>query len=165
MPQRASSHSDRHHPHRLPENAYREVGRICVLTVCARPSRELTTPDVARVFTVACGRVAKRRHVRIHAYCIMPDHLHVAASVCREGGDLRLWARYMKREVARSLAASGMWQRSFWDRQIDECEDAVAAAMYILENPVRAGLCERVSEWRFSWSEWYEGCMGDDPNM
>ena len=103
--------------------------------------------------------------MRIHAYCIMPDHLHIAVSVQQEGGDLRLWARYAKREVARSLVAPGMWQRSFWDRRIDDGENPATVAMYALENPVRAGLCAGVAEWAFSWSEWHEWCGGDDPNV
>ena len=165
MARRSLVYPDRERPHRLPDEAYREVGRVFFLTMCVRTGISLRHPETAREVLRAFGRVALRRCVRIHAYCIMPDHLHIAVSVRERGGDLRSWVRYAKREAAAGLGLPRMWQRSFWDRRVDDGEEPAIVAMYALENPVRAALCERVEEWPYSWSEWYAQCGGGDPNL
>jgi REP element-mobilizing transposase RayT len=55
-----------------------------------------------------------------------------------------------------------MWQRSYWDRHARVDGDVQMMADYILEAPVRAGLCAQWWEWPFSWSRWHgqtRGCV------
>jgi hypothetical protein len=43
-----------------------------------------------------------------------------------------------------------LWQRSFWDHVIRSREKLDLVAGYVLESPVRAGLCQRVEDWPYA---------------
>jgi putative transposase len=50
-----------------------------------------------------------------------------------------------------------VWQREYFDRILRSAEDIRTKAEYICENPVRAGLVERVDDYPWIWREWVEG--------
>lgn len=135
------------------------------ITVCAADTVRLTEPEVFEALLRAMRRVGKQRSVRVHAYCVMPDHLHAVISAMGDGGDMGGWLRFAKRETARGLELPGMWLRSYWDRHARAENDLTAMVEYALANPVRKGLCERWSEWERSWSEWHADSPGPDPNV
>ena len=87
---------------------------------------------------------------RILGYCVMPDHLHLLA--LNINGSLLDMIRLLKGRTARALRAelsSTLWQRSFHDHMLRRNEDIHATLLYLLENPVRAGL---VSDWsQYPW--------------
>jgi len=142
---------------------YRLPGQAVFITWCARWSRSLASPDAAPEVIGVMGRLARKRDVQIHAYCVMPDHVHVVVSVAESGGDLQSWLRYAKRESAKALQAPGMWQRSYWDRHARNEQELEAMVNYTLENPVRRGLCPDWSDWPYSWSEWHPESRGTAP--
>ena len=156
---------DRRHPYRLPPEEYRVVDTPTMFTLCARRGVELAQPAAVSALVNAMRRVGLRRATRVHAYCVMPDHLHVVCSLVDSGKDLSKWAWYVKRESARALRAPGMWQRSYWDRYVRDDESLVRAVEYLLANPVRRGLAEPWCEWPYSWCEWYPETRGPDPNQ
>jgi len=63
---------------------------------------------------------------------------------------------YNAREVNRSNDRSGsVWQPSFHDRAIRTDESLVNTARYVIMNPVRAGLVERIGDyplWDAIWA-------------
>jgi putative transposase len=88
----------------------------------------------------------------------MPDHVHwlleLKASVtlsqvvqqCKS-----ISAHHFNKVLNRS---GKVWQAGFHDHALRTEETAVAAARYIIANPVRAGLCNRVeqySHWDAAW--------------
>ena len=113
-------------------------------------------------------RLAQEHGLRVSAWCVMPDHVHVVVSTSEAGGDVEGWARYTKREVQRLLGAHGLWERSYWDRDLRQDEDVATAVEYVLANPTRKGLCEDWAMWPHLWSEWHEdvleGRMGPLPH-
>ena len=143
---------------------YRILGQRVFITAPAKWDRSLAEHSTAKELVRIMGRVGQKRKTHIHAYCIMPNHIHVVISA-EEGGDLEGWLRYMKREAAKALKAPGMWQRSYWDRRSRKSEDVVRMVAYTLNNPVRWRLCERWDEWPFSWSQWHPQTRGADPNV
>lgn len=73
----------------------------------------------------------------------MPDHVHLLASGQSEHADVRRFVRFAKQQSGysfRRLADGRLWQPSFWDRTLREDESTVATIVYIVNNPVRAGL-------------------------
>jgi hypothetical protein len=42
------------------------------------------------------------------------------------------------------------WMRDYFDRYIRDTEHFLKAFNYILNNPVKAGLCANYSDWKFS---------------
>ncbi len=155
---------NRKHPLRLPKEMYRLPGQVVFVTLCTRRNTSLVEVDTAGKLCEIMGRIGEKRRTRVHTYCIMPDHVHLAVSVAAEGGDLEKWILYFKREAARALRCPGLWQRSYWDRHARPGDSVVSMVAYALNNPVRAGLCARWDEWPFSWSEWHPESRGPDPN-
>jgi hypothetical protein len=45
-----------------------------------------------------------------------------------------------------------LWQKGFYDHVLRDSESMQAAAWYVFENPVRAGLACCVEDWRYSGS-------------
>jgi REP element-mobilizing transposase RayT len=70
--------------------------------------------------------------------------LHGNASLART-------VQFLKTRSARNVkclaACDGVWQRGFHDRALRRDDDVVAAARYIVANPLRAGLVENVGEY------------------
>ena len=155
---------DRKHPHRLDPMMYRAPDKPVFITVRSRWHQTLSGPQTADTIVSVMTRMAANRGIRIHAYCIMPDHVHVVISPWSECADLGKWVRYTKRAVQEALGANDIWERSYWDRHARQEDDVVTAVAYTLHNPVRAGLCERWQDWPFSWSQWHEEARGVDPN-
>ena len=155
----------RRRPHRLPREWYQWPEQPVFVTVCARGGICLSEGHIAPRIVGAMGRLGAVCKVRVHAYCIMPDHMHVVVSVAHDGGDLAKWIRYVKRQTARVLGLPALWQRSYWDRHARRDQDVAAAVDYLLYNPVRRQLCEEPCDWPYSWSEWDPEARGPDPNV
>jgi REP element-mobilizing transposase RayT len=77
----------------------------------------------------------------------MPDHAHVLIGI--ERATLLAFVREWKSRCylirCRRGSREPFWQRSFWDHALRNAERLPEAALYILTNPVRAGL---VDDWR-----------------
>lgn len=92
------------------------------------------------------------------AWVVMPDHLHWLFQLGEQAG----LSAVMKRLKARSSIAlqeftgvSGrVWQRGFHDHAIRRDEDVKAIARYIVANPVRAGLVEKIGDYPLWDAKW-----------
>jgi len=86
-------------------------------------------------------------------YSLMPDHLHLMLWGIHDGADLYLAAKFIRKHTAQELLPA-LYQKQAYDHVLldDECEESAfeKVCFYILENPVRGGLCEKASEYRFS---------------
>jgi REP element-mobilizing transposase RayT len=61
------------------------------------------------------------------------------------------WTRFWKRNVTATLGAKEgtLWQTDFWDTQLRSGDSYAAKWEYVMNNPVRAGLVARSSDWRY----------------
>ena len=89
------------------------------------------------------------RGVRLVAACLMPDHVHLIAipsasdGLARMLGETRrLFARY------KGLGPQGLWRGRYLSCPLDQAH-AEAALAYLSFNPVRAGLVEKPSDWKW----------------
>jgi len=149
------SYPARREPHRLGREQYQELWRAVGFTMCAAEGRSLVSPRGAPAAIRDDLRAAAHDNgCAVIAYCIMPNHLHVLACVVAPGGDLLDFMDHFKRRSGFELARLGqrgpVWQRDFWDRHVRSDEDLDQVVVYIMDNPVRAGLCERADDWRHS---------------
>ena len=94
-----------------------------------------------------------------HAYkliewCIMPNHVHVLIRLNDEvslGEIVKGWKAPAAIEINRLLNRSGsLWLEDYHDRFIRDLDHFQNAAIYIRENPVKAGLCRTPLDLRFS---------------
>jgi len=91
--------------------------------------------------------------VDVWAYCLMPNHVHLVV-VPEETDSLAALfrdahRRYTRRINTREGWCGHLWQERFHSFVMDE-RHLLAAARYTELNPVRAGLCSRPDEWRWS---------------
>jgi putative transposase len=110
---------------------------------------------------------------QLHAFCLMPDHLHMLA----EGGDDRCnlleFIRVFKLRTAFAFRKSHgrrLWEMSSYEHILRRPDSVEAVATYIWWNPVRRGLCERAENFPFSGSQtvdWRRRCSGGslDPSV
>ena len=96
----------------------------------------------------------ERTPVRLLAYCLMPNHFHLAV---RPAGDRDL-SRFMQwlltanvRRYHRHYHSSGhVWQGRFKAFPVQDDEYLLAVLRYVERNPVRAGLVGRAEAWPWS---------------
>jgi putative transposase len=98
-----------------------------------------------------------RYHLAAPVYCLMPDHAHILLAGLTEASDQRQAVSFLRRYTADMFAdCHGEWQKQAYDHVLRDEERRLeafrAAANYIVENPVRAGLVPDARAWRFSGS-------------
>ncbi|HAZ63669.1 MAG TPA: hypothetical protein DCZ72_08700 [Armatimonadetes bacterium] len=95
-----------------------------------------------------------RMDYSVYAWCIMPDHVHLVL-LPLQGRKLPAILHRIKGFSARRcnalLGREGIfWQQETHDSLLYSDRDREAAVEYVVTNPVRAGLCQRVDHWRWS---------------
>jgi putative transposase len=86
------------------------------------------------------------------AYVVMPDHLHWLMSL-GEQGSFSSVVSMMKRHTSRKIneqtggTGKGIWQRGFHDHALRRDEDVARVARYVVANPLRAGLVQRIGDY------------------
>ena len=100
---------------------------------------------------LACAN--EKADIDIWAYCLMPNHVHVVAVPYRENSLAKLFSdvhrRYTRRINFREGWRGHLWQERFHSFVMDE-QYLLATVRYVELNPVRARLCKRPEEWRWS---------------
>ena len=95
---------------------------------------------------------------RLDAWIVMPNHVHAVLwpmpnhtlSVI-----VQSWKRFTAREANKLLNHTGQpfWQPESFDRWIRNDEEHARCCRYVVNNPVKAGLCAVAEGWRWS-SAW-----------
>ena len=88
----------------------------------------------------------------------MPDHLHAVVMTESVDGDFREFVRVAKQRTAfafRKTHQRPLWQPSYFDRTIRDGEDLRPTIVYLVANPIRAGLVEKVDDYPFWGSSVY----------
>ena len=99
--------------------------------------------------------VIRRFAWKLFAYCLMPNHYHLIVEAEREllsAGMHRLNFLHAQRFNRRYNRDGHLFQNRYGALVIESPEHLVTAIVYVLDNPVRAGLCERAADWRWSGS-------------
>ena len=78
---------------------------------------------------------------------IMPDHVHLLISFPDTEKRVQTIISKWKEWTAKSLSIN--WQRDFFEHRLRKEESLREKADYILANPTRAGLVERVEDWPY----------------
>jgi REP element-mobilizing transposase RayT len=91
--------------------------------------------------------------VLCHAYCLMPNHYHLLVETPRANLDdamQRLNGTYAMRFNRHHERTGHVFQGRYGSKLISDDAYALTVVQYIAANPVRAGLCRRPEEWRWS---------------
>jgi type I restriction enzyme R subunit/putative DNA methylase len=93
---------------------------------------------------------------RLIAWCIMPNHVHVlietltpiARTVQGWKSVTARWALAHNEELKLGIPdPNHLWMREYWDRYIRNDTHFENTVLYIHQNPVKAGLCQRAEDW------------------
>jgi putative transposase len=137
---------------RLPADNYRGR-RIYFVTLCFHDRRRLgANPRVARWIISRLRKHAAACEFFIHAYCVMPDHVHVLAAAASEASNLIRFIEAFKQDTAFEFARRAhrpLWQFKYYDHILRGTDSADRVAWYIWLNPVRKGLCSTPTNYPF----------------
>ncbi|OAI11230.1 transposase [Methylomonas koyamae] len=136
----------------LLKGRFSEANRVYHITICTE-NRQPWFKDFA------CGRVVVNQMHQIDpqqllsslAWVLMPDHLHWLLQL----GQQQSLSHVIKLLKGRSAAAvnqhlqrqGSLWQRGFYDHALRRDEDLQQVARYIIANPLRAGLVEKIGDY------------------
>ncbi len=140
-----------HHGHALRSGRVSEANRVYLLTTVTY-QRHPTFQDwrLARLLIAEMRRLHDQQLVHSLAWVVMPDHLHWLVQL--QAMPLsKLVLRLKSRSaiaINKARATSGrVWQKGFHDHALRKEEGLTATARYIVANPLRAGLVQRVGDY------------------
>jgi len=122
----------------------------------------LRRPDIADLVAGALRYFDTQRY-QLRAWVVMPNHVHVIVWPMPNhtlSGIVQSWKRYPAREANLVLGRAGQtfWQPEPFDRWIRNDTEYERSCRYVVNNPVKAGLCATSAEWRWS-SAWNSAAL------
>lgn len=115
----------------------------------------LRRPEIATIVRDSLLFFEGQRY-HLHAWLIMPNHVHLVAEEISPHPlhkTVMNWKSFTAKQINQRLKRTGtVWQREHWDRYIRNQSHYENAMTYIFENPVKAGLVQRIEDW--PWSSW-----------
>ena len=143
--------------HRLRLGRFSEPGRIYLVTFVTDNRTPLFTHLLlGRIVARTLGKAAMQ--VTTYCFVVMPDHVHWLLQL-RDGQLLSSVVQSVKsisaHQINRTLRRSGrVWQAGFHDHALRREEDVKAVARYVIANPLRAGLVERIGDYALWDAMW-----------
>ncbi len=136
----------------LPGTTYLVTRRCSERRFFLRPSKATNG-----IFLFVLAVAANRYDIHVHAFCVLSNHFHLVLT--DPHGRLPEFHRYLDGLVARATnCALGRWE-SFWDPdsysavRLEGPDDVFSKLVYVLANPVAAGLVRRGGDWPGLWSD------------
>ncbi|MFK0087066.1 REP-associated tyrosine transposase [Pseudomonas sp. NPDC090755] len=137
--------------HRLRLGRVSEPGRLYLLTSVTR-ERVPVFEDfhLARSVIAQLRLTEQEEAARSLAWVVMPDHIHWLIEL--KAVTLSVLMRRFKSRSSCALYKTGklegrLWQAGYHDRALRREEDVQAIARYIVCNPLRAGLVQRLGDY------------------
>jgi REP element-mobilizing transposase RayT len=104
-------------------------------------------------FCLTVQRVARKYGWTVLAYCLMDNHYHLLLSVGEQGlarGMCELNTSYALTFNVTHGRVNHLFGRRYWNRRIKSESSLMAVARYIVRNPRRAGIVDRLEAYRWS---------------
>jgi type I restriction enzyme S subunit len=122
----------------------------------------LRIPKIAKIVEDALLYHDSERY-RLLAWCIMPNHVHTLIKPLWPLEKIvHTWKSYTAHLGATNeTPLHPFWQRDYWDRYMRDDKHLLATLDYIHNNPVKAGLCVKATDWQWS-SARFRGETGSD---
>jgi REP element-mobilizing transposase RayT len=116
-------------------------------------------PEIAQIVARALRFFAEQRY-HLSAWVVMPNHVHVVMWPMPNhtlSQILQSWKRFTAREANKWLGRTGQafWQPESFDHWIRDDEEHERCCRYVVNNPVKARLCAKPEDWRWS-SAWHD---------
>jgi putative transposase len=131
----------------LPDGVFHVTARGVAGTAVFRDDED------RRLFLGLLGRTVDRHDWTCYAFCLMGTHYHLVVRATRK--DVSAGIQWLNGTYAQSFnRRHERWGHLFGARfgswVVERDERFAATCRYVLENPVRAGLCARPEDWPWS---------------
>ena len=134
--------------------------QIYFVTICCDGRRQIFSEHwLANCLIENLLAAAVSHSFSIHAYCVMPDHVHILAEGLHESCDLLKFVSSLKQKSGfsyRQKYAKPLWQKKYYDHILRKADEVEPVSTYIWLNPVRKGLCVAPQDYPYSGSETLE---------
>ena len=143
--------------------------RICPAGVCFHILNRAVArlplfekPEDYAAFERVLVEAVERERLPILAYCVMPNHWHfvVRPETDQQVTEFFRWLTHthtMRWHAHHQTAGTGhLYQGRFKSFPVEDDEHLLAVLRYVERNPLRANLCARAEDWRWS-SLWQRG--------
>ena len=121
------------------------------MTVGADSRHPFADAGLARLTCDSVEKSCELLGYRLYGFTLMPDHLHVLLSPVDSGRPISDWLQsfkgYTTSQYMRRSGLPRLWQPSGHDHVCRTEETAERVLIYIVNNPVRAGLVGRWQDW------------------
>lgn len=119
----------------------------------------LKRADIAELVANSMRHFDGERY-ELRAWCVMPNHVHVVVwpmAGYSLSEILHSWKSFSATEANKILGRTGrkFWQKESYDHMIRNDDDQARYCAYTTMNPVKAKLCEKPEDWR--WSNLWRG--------
>jgi len=149
------------------------IARVCAeghphhITQRGNNKEQTFFDDEDRQFYLDALQRYKDRHgMKILAYCLMENHIHILAMPEREtslargiGGTNLLYTQYINRKYKRS---GRLWQNRFFSSVVEKEPYLWAVMRYIEQNPVRVNLVKKAEDYKWSSARAHLAGIKDD---
>jgi len=129
-----------------------------ITTVINKRKKIFVNLDICRNIILQMKQFDEEGYVETIAWVIMPDHIHWLFEL-KEDYDLATVLKKFKGRSARKLnlllgEKGTFWQHAYYDHALRTDEDIKQISRYIVANPLRAGLVERIEDYPYWDSVW-----------
>jgi REP element-mobilizing transposase RayT len=146
------------HSHRLRRGRCSETGRAYLITAVVHQRQTIFNDwQTGRLLVAELRKSHEGGWVNSIAWVVMPDHFHWLVQLEASGLE-RLMQTVKSRStltINRTLNRKGaFWQSGYHDRALRDGEDLKPFARYIVANPLRAGLVQKIGDyplWDACW--------------
>jgi REP element-mobilizing transposase RayT len=135
------------------------------LDQCQFGPRWLQAGNIAEIVVNEMHNLNDNRY-KLMAYCIMPNHVHllIESLISKQANHRGKSAKYPVTDTLRLLKGrtarncnlelkrdGSFWQHESYDHVVRDNEDLERIILYILNNPVKAGLVKEWKNWPFTY--------------
>ena len=146
----------------LRRGRWSQPSQVYLVTTVVHQRQPLFTDwQFASIAASVLGNARAWRGAELLSWVLMPDHWHGLLQLQRTTtlADLMRQAKGSSaHQINRQLGRTGpVWMPGFHDRALRKEVDVLQAARYIIANPVRAGLVNRVGDYPYWDAVWLPG--------
>ena len=132
---------------------YQKTGNFHFITFSCYRRQPFLQPDAAKnIIQIILEQTRKQQRLRIAAYVIMPEHIHLLTDEPATG-TLTSFLQIFKQLTSRELKSANQkqfWQRRYYDFNVHSSEKRTEKIHYIHRNPVTRGLVSKPEDYRWS---------------
>ena len=144
--------NNRPHSCDLRKGRFSQPGNYYFLTTCVDGRRPIFKDATrAQILLDAIRWMHVRDWFATDAAVVMPDHVHLVGELRERtlASLMRVFKGYTANQISAAGVRTPVWQAGFHDHGLRRDEDYRTRVRYVLQNPVRAGLVEKLEDYPF----------------